>query len=53
MHPLLAAYALLGMAGAVTMRAAANDELARELRKVGAKELAEFAWRALSPKEGR
>jgi len=52
-HPLLAAYALLGMAGAVTMRAAANDELAQELRKVGAKELAEFAWRALSPKEER
>jgi len=50
-HPLLAAYALLGMAGAVTVRAAGHDELARELREIGAKELAEFAWRALAPKE--
>lgn len=48
-HPLLAAYALLGMAGAVTLRAAQNDPVAEELRAVGAQELAELAWRALRP----
>lgn len=48
-HPLLAAYALLGMAGAVTLRAAGQDPLAAEFRARGAQELAEFAWHALRP----
>lgn len=48
-HPLLAAYALLGMAGAVTLRAAHKDEVAEEFRKLGAQELAELAWQALRP----
>lgn len=48
-HPLLAAYALLGMAGAVALRAAQPDEAGEELRRRGAEELAELAWRALRP----
>lgn len=52
-HPLLAAYALLGMAGVVTVRAAAQDAVAEEFRRLGPAELADFAWRALRPdKEG-
>jgi AcrR family transcriptional regulator len=50
-HPLLAAYALLGMAGVVTMRAHVQDELAKEFRLLGAAELAEIAWRAFRPEE--
>lgn len=48
-HPLLAAYALLGMAGAVTLRAAGKDPVAQEFREKGAQELAELAWHALRP----
>lgn len=48
-HPLLTAYALLGMAGAVTLRAAQKDELAEEFRRLGAQELADLAWQALRP----
>lgn len=50
-HPLLAAYVLLGMIGVVTARAASQDPLAEEFRRVGPEELAEFAWRALRPDE--
>jgi len=48
-HPLLAAYALLGMAGAITLRAAQKDQVAEEFRRIGAEELAELAWHALQP----
>lgn len=48
-HPLLAAYALLGMAGAITLRAAQKDAVAEEFRRSGAEELAELAWHALRP----
>lgn len=48
-HPLIAAYALLGMAGAVTLRSAQKDALALEFRKLGPQELAELAWHALRP----
>lgn len=48
-HPLLTAYALLGMAGAVTLRATQKDPVAEEFRRLGAKELAELAWHALRP----
>ncbi len=48
-HPLLAAYALLGMAGAITLRAAGKDPVAEEFRRLGAQELSELAWHALQP----
>ncbi|MBC7318543.1 TetR/AcrR family transcriptional regulator [Candidatus Bipolaricaulota bacterium] len=48
-HPLLTAYALLGMAGAITLRATQKDAVAEEFRRLGAKELAELAWHALRP----
>lgn len=52
-HPLLTAYALLGLVEAVTARVVARDDVARELRREGPRELAELAWRALRPeKEG-
>jgi AcrR family transcriptional regulator len=51
-HPLLTAYALLGLVEAVTGRALADDEVARELLEVGPAELADMSWRALRP-EGR
>ncbi|MFO8034447.1 MAG: TetR/AcrR family transcriptional regulator [Candidatus Bipolaricaulota bacterium] len=44
-----AAYALLGMAKAVTARALGGDKKAEELRCRGPEELAELAWRALRP----
>ncbi len=48
-HSWIAAYALLGMAKAVTARALAGDERAQELHRYGPGELAELAWRALRP----
>lgn len=51
-HPLLTAYALLGLVEAVTARALGEDSLAEELLKVGPAEVAELAWRALRPEEG-
>ncbi len=53
-HPLLTAYALLGLVESVTARAVAADAVAREMREEGPRELAEIAWRALRPdEEGR
>ncbi len=46
-HAWTAAYALLGMAKAVTARALGDDKRAEELRQKGPEELAELAWRAL------
>jgi len=51
-HPLLTAYALLGLVEAVTARALGDDRVADELRRVGPAEVAELAWRALRPEEG-
>lgn len=48
-HPLLTAYALLGLVEAVTARALAGDGTADELQRVGPAEVAEIAWRALRP----
>ncbi len=48
-HAWTAAYALLGMAKAVTARALGADETAQALRREGPEELAELAWRALRP----
>ncbi len=50
-HPLLTAYALLGMAGAVTLRAAQKDAVAEEFRRLGGEKLAELAWQALRPQK--
>ncbi|MFH1610238.1 MAG: TetR/AcrR family transcriptional regulator [Candidatus Bipolaricaulota bacterium] len=50
-HPLLTAYALLGLVEAVTARAVAGDDVAQELRREGPRELAEIAWRALRPEK--
>jgi AcrR family transcriptional regulator len=50
-HPLLTAYALLGMAGAVTLRAAGKDPVAEEFRRIGGEKLAELAWQALRPQK--
>lgn len=52
-HPLLTAYALLGLVEAVTARAVAEDDVAGELRREGPRELAEIAWRALRPEKER
>lgn len=48
-HPLLTAYALLGLVESVTARAVAEDTVARELRRKGPAEVAAMAWRALRP----
>jgi len=48
-HAWTAAYALLGMVMTVTARALAGDQRAEELRRRGPGELAELAWRGLSP----
>ena len=48
-HPLITAYALLGMVEAVTARCLAGDEVAREYLERAPEELAEMAWRALRP----
>lgn len=50
-HPLLTAYALLGLVESVTARAVAGDELAEEMRREGPAQVAELAWRALRPDE--
>lgn len=50
-HPMLTAYALLGLVEAVTARALADDEVAAELKEVGPAEVAELAWRAVRPEE--
>ncbi|MGC9529776.1 MAG: TetR/AcrR family transcriptional regulator [Candidatus Bipolaricaulaceae bacterium] len=50
--PLVTAYALLGMAEAVTARCLAGDETARMLMEQAPTELAEMAWRALRPENG-
>lgn len=49
LHPLLAAYALLGMAGAVTLRATQKDPLAEEFRRMAPEELGKLAWQAIRP----
>lgn len=51
-HPLLTAYALLGLVEAVTARTLGEDTVAAELLRVGPAEVAELAWRALCPEEG-
>lgn len=50
-HPLLTAYALLGLVESVTARVVAADGLAEEMRRKGPAEVAEMAWRALRPDE--
>lgn len=50
-HPILTAYALLGLAEAITARALEDDHVGEELRRVGPAETAELAWRALRPEE--
>lgn len=50
-HPRLTAHALLGMAGAVTLRATQKDAVAEEIRGVAAKELGELAWQAIRPQK--
>lgn len=52
-HPLLTAYALLGLVESVTARAVAEDGLAEEIRRKGPAEVAEMAWRALRPDKER
>jgi len=48
-HPVLTAYALLGLVEAVTARILASDDTADELRQVGPAEVAALAWQALRP----
>ncbi len=43
-HPLLAAYTILGMVEAVSMRALGEDETAALFMKEGPKELARYIW---------
>ena len=43
-HPLLAAYTILGMVEAVSMRALGEDETATLFMKEGPKELARYIW---------
>ncbi|MCX7750078.1 MAG: TetR/AcrR family transcriptional regulator [Candidatus Bipolaricaulota bacterium] len=52
-HPLLTAYALLGLVESVTARAVGGDRVAAEVRREGPREVAELAWRALQPEEVR
>ncbi len=52
-HPLLTAYALLGLIESVTARAVGEDRVAKEVRREGPREVAELAWRALRPEEDR
>lgn len=52
-HPLLTAYALLGLIESVTARAVGEDRVAKEVRREGPQEVAELAWRALRPEEDR
>jgi len=49
-HPLLTAYALLGLVEAVAARmVAVGDGVAREFRREGPRAVAEIAWRMLRP----
>ncbi|QAA77118.1 MAG: hypothetical protein BIP78_1352 [Candidatus Bipolaricaulis sibiricus] len=46
-HPLVLAYALLGLVEAVTARAVGDDPVAAEFRRLGSEELANLVWRGL------
>jgi AcrR family transcriptional regulator len=48
--PTIAAYAFLGMVESVSARALEGDEVAERIQRMGPRELAEIAWRALAPK---
>ncbi len=51
-HPLFLAYALLGLAEAVTERALGDDPVAKEFRQLGPVELAHLVWHGLR-REGK